>query len=247
MVGYQLVKPSHKYVLSYGAGVNSTALMIYLSRRRQKLDHVVFSDPGGELPETYRYLRVAERYLRERNIPLTIVRSRSGSLYDTCVRRRVIPSQVWRWSTRDYKITPIYRFYRSLECHVCQYIGIAYDELERMKDSRADYVTNLYPLVDAKLTRSDCERIIREEALPLPVKSGCFFCPFNNMERWKWLYEKHPELYRKAMLIEENSKHFPKQRLAVPTLKVLAKSFKRKEKLAILQQDYPPCGGECMT
>lgn len=159
----------------------------------------------------------------------------------------VIPSQIWRWSTCDYKITPIYRFYRSLGCHVCQYIGIAYDEIERMKDSKAEYVTNAYPLVDAKFTRADCERIIMEEALPLPVKSGCFFCPFNTIERWHWLYGKHPELYRKATLLEENSKHFPKQHLAAPTLRVLAKSFKRKQKLAVLAQEYPPCGGECMT
>jgi len=236
-----------KHILSYGAGVNSTALMIYLLREEEPLDAVVFSDTGAELPESYRYLSVAEKFLKEHDVPFHIVRSNNGTLYDTCVRRRVIPSQVWRWSTRDYKITPIYRYYRSFGCHICQYIGIAYDELERMKDSRADYVSNLYPLVDAKIDRRGCENIIREEGLPLPVKSGCFFCPFNTVQRWSWLYANHPELYRKAMLLEENSKHFPKQHLAAPTLKGLAKSFKRGEKLTVLTQEYPPCGGECMT
>lgn len=130
-------------------------------------------------------------------------------------------------------------------------MGIAYDELERMKDSRAEYVTNLYPLVDAKIDRVRCANIIREEGLPLPEKSGCFFCPFNNMERWHWLYENHPELYLRAMLLEENSKHFPKQHLTEPAngppLRVLAKLFKRREKLTVLAREYPPCGGECMT
>jgi hypothetical protein len=130
-------------------------------------------------------------------------------------------------------------------------MGIAYDEIERMKDSRAHYVTNLYPLVDAKIDRAKCMNIIREEGLPLPVKSGCFFCPFNTIERWHELYTKHPELYRRAMLIEENSKHFPKQHLTSPAngppLRILAKSFERREKLPQLIQEYPPCGGECMT
>lgn len=244
-------KSNLRFVLSYGAGVNSTALMIYLIRIQKRLDHVVFADTGGELPETYKYLFAAEKYLSEHDIPFSIVRSKHGTLYDTCARRRVIPSVMWRWSTRDFKVTPIYKFYRSLGCHVYQYIGIAYDELERMKDSRANYVTNLYPLVDAKIDRIKCANIIREEGLPLPVKSGCFFCPFNNMERWQWLYENHPELYRRAILLEEQSKHFPRQHLAEPangaTLRVLSKLFKRHEKLPILTQTYSPCGGECMT
>jgi hypothetical protein len=236
-----------KYILSYGAGINSTALMIYLLRDGKRLDHVVFADTGGELPQTYSYLSVAEKFLKEHNVPLSIVGSKNGTLFDTCAKRQVIPSQIWRWSTRDYKITPIYRFYRSFGCQINQYIGIAYDELERMKDSRAEYVTNLYPLIDAGIDRKGCETIIREEGLPLPVKSGCFFCPFNTIERWYELYVKNPKLYRQAIMLEENSKHFPKQRLASPTLRVLAKAFKRREKLPQLIQTYPPCGGECMT
>jgi 3'-phosphoadenosine 5'-phosphosulfate sulfotransferase (PAPS reductase)/FAD synthetase len=237
--------PAGRYILSYGAGVNSTALMIHLLRKKRRLHGVVFSDAGGEMPETYRYLPIADEYLRKHDVPVNTVRSANTPLFDTCARRQVIPSQIWRWCTRDYKVNPIYRYYRSLGCHVYQYLGIAYDELERMKDSRADYVTNLYPLVDERITREDCEEMIAEEGLPLPVKSGCFFCPFNTMERWHELYESHRELYRRATLLEESSKHFPKQRLAAPTLRGLAKSFRRRQVPQI--EVYSPCGSECMT
>jgi len=234
-----------RYVLSYGAGVNSTALMIYLMKKKRRLDCVVFSDTGGEMPETYRYLSVADEYLTRHGVPFKTMRSTNTSLFDTCVRREVVPSQVWRWCTRDYKVAPIYRYYRSLGSHVYQYLGIAYDELERMKDSRADYVTNLYPLVDEKITRGDCEDMIVEEGLPIPVKSGCFFCPFNTMERWHQVYENHRVLYRRAMLLEESSKHFPKQRLAAHTLRGLGKSFRCRKIPQI--EVYSPCGSECMT
>ncbi|MCJ7456972.1 phosphoadenosine phosphosulfate reductase family protein [Candidatus Bathyarchaeota archaeon] len=233
------------HILSYGAGVNSTALMIYLMQKKVRVDGVVFSDTGGEMPETYRYLSVADEYLKKHDVPVKTVRSMNTPLFDNCARRQVIPSQIWRWCTRDYKIAPIYRHYRSLGAHVYQYIGIAYDELERMKDSRAGYVTNVYPLVDEKITREDCEKIIEKEGLPIPVKSGCFFCPFNTMHRWHELYENHRQLYRRAMLLEESSKHFPKQRLAVPTLRGLAKSFRRRQVPQI--EVYSPCGSECMT
>ena len=42
-----------KHVLSLGAGVNSTALLIYLVKNRMPLDYVVFADTGNEMPETY--------------------------------------------------------------------------------------------------------------------------------------------------------------------------------------------------
>src|SRR2546428_1421345 len=168
-----------KYILSYGGGVNTTALMLLLVRRKMPLDEAVFADTGAELPETYRNIRLARRYLAKRDIPLKVVKSNNGTLFDTCKKRRVIPSQLWRWSTRDYKITPIRAYYRSLNSHIYEYLGIAYDEVERMKASSDPNVTSYFPLIDEKMTREDCIRMIRSEGLRVPVKSGCYFCPFN--------------------------------------------------------------------
>ncbi len=238
-------KPKH--ILSYGAGVNSTALMIFLIRNKHPLDGVVFADTGGELPETYEYLNVAQKYLKKHNIPLITVKSKSGTLYDTCKRRRVIPSALWRWSTRDKKIIPIYAYYRSLHAHVNQYVAIAYDEIKRMKDSRVDYVTSLFPLIDNKITRDGCIKIIKSARLPIPPKSGCYFCPFNTTERWKELYINHRGLYNKAMRLEERSKHFPKQHLTPTlTLRDLRDKFENRQLLPVIQVESP-CGSECLT
>ncbi len=240
------VQPT-KHVLSYGGGVNSTALMVILLREEYPLDDVVFADTGAERPETYRYLRIAHSFLKNHGLKLQILKSKNGSLLDTCRKRKVIPSMVWRWSTRDYKITPIYAYYRSLECHVNQYVGIASDEIDRMKDSFSEYVTNVYPLVDLAMSREDCVRVIREAGLPIPTKSGCFFCPFNTIERWHDLYQRQRPLYIKAMRLEERSKHFPKQRLTSVTLRGLALQFKRGRIPNAASSPETPCGSECMT
>jgi hypothetical protein len=42
-----------KYVLSYGGGVNSSALFFYLLDKNMPLDIVVFADPQEEYKETY--------------------------------------------------------------------------------------------------------------------------------------------------------------------------------------------------
>jgi len=242
-------------ILSFGCGVNTVALMIHLVNERMPFDEAVFADTGGELPETYEYLKTATKYLTSHGKPLTVVRSKTGTLFETCARRKVIPSSVWRWSTRDYKITPIHAYYRSLGCHINEYMGIAYDEITRMKRSGEPYITTLFPLVDAKFKRADCVRIIESEGLPVPPKSGCYFCPFNNLERWAELSIVHPDLYRKAMLLEEKSKHFPRQslvghrirkRLSVKGLRDLRGRIAKDEEPNSALADGP-CSGYCMT
>jgi len=244
-----------KHILSFGGGVNTAALMVLLLQEGSSLDEVVFADTGSEVPETYGYLYVAQEYLAKFGLSIRVIRRPNGeSIYETCSRRKVIPSAVWRWSTRDFKVNPIHAYYRSLGVHIYQYLGIAYDEVERMRDSQVSYVTNLYPLVDAKLTRSDCVRVIEDAGLPKPAKSGCFFCPFNSRDRWAWLLEAHPDLYTKAVALEERSKHYPNQRLtdqifrnrdAVP-LREYATILKNRE-LAGEEEALAPCGASCMT
>jgi hypothetical protein len=239
------ISEKDRNILSYGGGVNTTALMILLINKKMPLDEAVFADTGAELPETYENVRLAKLYLSRRGIPLTVVNSRNGTLLKTCKRRRVIPSQLWRWSTRDYKITPIRAYYRSLGSHIHEYLGIAYDEVERIKPSLDPKVTSDFPLVDEKMTRDDCRRIIEREGFPVPVKSGCYFCPFNTLDRWKYIWEHHGDLYRNALRLEENSKHFPKQKLHKLTLRVLKQDFQTGGNQGDSSDN--PCGAYCMT
>lgn len=247
-------EPAH--ILSFGAGVNTVALMVLLIRNNEPLDEVIFADTGGETPGTYESVDVARKYLKGLGIPFRVVRSRpkETDLYGTALRRRVIPSVQWRWCTRDFKVSPIHRYYRTLGRHINQYVGIAYDEVHRMKDSRDSYVTNLYPLIDERLTRQDCIDVITDEGLPIPEKSGCYFCPFNSTERWRQLLEFHPGLFEKAITLEENSKHFPRQRLTDQVFRerdqVTLREYRERLKLGAVVEQIPEgmaCGGECMT
>ena len=245
-----------RHVLSFGGGVNSVALMVLLLREGLPLDEAVFADTGGEVPETYEYLDVAREYLADRDVPLTVVAKRGDSLYDTAWRRRVFPSAVWRWSTRDFKVTPIHRYYRTVGGHINQYMAIAWDEVSRMKDSRVEYVTNVFPLVDRRITRAGCVAIIEEAGLPIPQRSSCYFCPFNSVDRWHWLHANHPALYAKAVALEERSKHFPAQRLTDQafrrrtdiSLRSLGEVFGKSGQVpAVAVADQQMCGGECDT
>jgi len=220
--------------------------MILLIKQGQPLDEVIFADTDCEVPETYEFLNdVVSPYLKDYDIPLKIVKSKSGSLYDRCQRRKVIPSQIWRWCTRDFKVRPIYAYYRSLGIHIVQYLGISYEERERMRKSGVSYATNKYPLVSLKLTRCDCLDRIFMAGIDLPVRSGCFICPFNSISRWTEIYEKHNDLFMKAMTLEENSKHFPKQRLIRTSLRELENKLATNQPLPEIKVKSP-CSSECL-
>ena len=246
-------EPAH--ILSFGAGVNTMALMVLLIQEGLPLDSAIFADTGGETPATYGALETAREYLAEYGIPLlTVSAQRRGTgLYGTALRRRVIPSVKWRWCTRDFKVQPIHRHYESLGVHVNQYIGIAYDEIHRMKDSRDDGVTNLYPLIERRINRAGCIGIIQEAGLPIPEKSGCYFCPFNSTERWQQLLDRHPDLFESAIRLEENSKHFPDQRLTDQVFRqrdqVTLREYREQLRLGVAAHapEGMECGGNCMT
>ena len=245
------------HVLSFGAGVNTVALMVLIRREKLPLDLAVFADTGGETPGTYRTVRESQEYLRRMGVELREVenRPRNTDLYHTSERRRVIPSAQWRWCTRDFKVRPIQRLYRQMGGHILQYMGIARDEVHRMRESRNPNVTNLYPLVERGITRQGCIDLIRKEGLPVPEKSGCYFCPFNSGERWREILERHPGLFDSAVRLEENSKHFPRQRLTDQMFRDHRAVTLREFREHLADGGAPPpettgeqaCGGECMT
>jgi len=197
------------HVLSLGAGVNSTALLHLLIDKKMPLDEVIFADTGAEKPETYEYIR--ERiltFLAQHGIAYAVVRAKE-TLIERCVRGHTVPDRRYRWSTRDYKIRPIYKYLKPRAPVVC-YLGIAADEPDRVKQEyRVDWVERKWPLVEYGITRDGCETIIREHGWPLPVKSGCFFCPFTRLNDWRTLWKQHPELYAQAIQLEQNGSKYP--------------------------------------
>ena len=203
-------------VVSYGAGVDSTAMILKMVEEQIPIDIVIFADTGGELPETYKTLQNMEKYLKKLDIPLITVRNFSlKTLFEKCIMRKVFPDTFRRWCTRDFKVAPIHRYYRKHlgEFHINEYLGIDAAETKRMRVAKEDYITKHYPLVDWDMNRLDCELFIAAKKFPTVIKSGCYFCPFNSKSRWDYIRKNHPRLYRLCKKLERNSKHYPKLKL----------------------------------
>ena len=67
-----------------------------------------------------------------------------------------------------------------------------------------EHYENFYVLRELGMDRLDCANEILASGLPLPIKSACFFCPFNKPRELLWLHHVHPDLFRRALVIESN-------------------------------------------
>lgn len=196
------------YWLSYGAGVNSTALLVLLVEGRlPQFDpwRVVFADTRDEKDATYAYIRdVVTPYLAAHGRALETVYPKEGVL-ERWERLGVTGSRTLRTCTSHGKRDPI-------EDHIAangggeQLIGIDAGELHRARPSRpGDPFPKHYPLVDLDIDRDGCEAVIRAAGLCVPPKSGCWHCPFLRVGAVLALAREQPERFARIEALEVRS------------------------------------------
>jgi hypothetical protein len=201
-----------KTFISFGAGVNSVALTIWLYRKGIVLP-VVFADTHAEYPETYCYMRYFEKIFLSKygqhiirlsplkNPELYPKRAKKITLEEYCLKKHVIPMIIHRFCTRDWKIVPVQRW-ATQNGYDTVMMAFAYDERHRA-EGRTDA---LFPLIKERISRRKCIEIIKEAGLEVPRKSGCFFCPYQGVAQWKDLYYRHFDLYSRAEKLEKNAR-----------------------------------------
>jgi hypothetical protein len=218
--------------VSYGGGVQSTALLVLAAQRRIDFPLFLMANVGddSEDPRTLAYVRdVAAPYANDHGIELALLnrakRDKSvetlwGRLMREGSRSLPIPVRMSngapgiRSCTADFKIAVIGKELKrrgaSHDTPATVGIGISVDEIHRANNRRVErYERIVYPLIGVgeetglRLNRLDCERVIRENGLPVPPKSSCFFCPFHRPTEWADLARTRPDLFEKSCQLED--------------------------------------------
>ena len=208
-----------KTCLSFGAGVQTTALLVLIAQGRwPRPDAILFADTGNENANTYAYLgEVSGPYAREHGMEIIVLGADwrtahyRADLETYCLEHRMLPGTLVRWCTGRYKVLPILRYLKAhmgatRSAPIEVWIGISTDEARRQKPSIDPREVKRYPLIELGLSRVDCEAIIRAAGLPVPPKSGCWFCPFMKQSSWHQLKRERPDLFSRAMAMEENAR-----------------------------------------
>ncbi len=220
--------------LGAGVQSSTLALMAARGEIGPMPDFAVFADTQAEPTEVYKWLdwlekqlpfpvyRVTKGNLTEASLK---VRVKAKSKYGAGITylQRIIPvygisdtgqkvAAIGRACTADYKITPIINHIKSQcgisrgqkETTVTQWIGISYDEMQRMKLPSHAWTQHRWPLVEKKMRRSHCIEWMKANGYPEPPRSACYYCPFHSDAEWRRLRNQDPEHFAKAIQFDKD-------------------------------------------
>ena len=212
-------------VLSLGAGVQSSAVLFkMLDQEIKPADIAIFADTGNEPKEVYVWLDYLKDLMKDK-IDFYVVRNEenTGHIIDdyksASGRHSLIPLHIkradgttsinMRTCTAEYKIKPLQRKVKEIlggslrgRC-VEMVMGISYDEIQRAKTPSNKWQINCYPLVENKITRSDCKHWISHTDYGQPPRSACIICPYHDNKEWKNLKDNYPDEFEYAVKFDE--------------------------------------------
>ena len=96
-------------IVAFGGGTNSAAMLIEMQRRQVIPDLILFADTGGELPETYEFVKVFSRWLQDKGMPkIELVKYKRETLEENCIRSKMLPSLAYGFKScsQKFKIQP---------------------------------------------------------------------------------------------------------------------------------------------
>ena len=216
------------HVLSLGAGVQSSTMALMAARGEILPMPVaaVFADTGDEPASVYKWLDYLTPLL-----PFPVIRadrgqSLSAHVYESIrLNKRVSKPPLFtagvdgsseglltRDCTRDFKVSVIQRAVRKIMREhnsktVIQWIGISLDEAVRMKPSRVKYSTHRWPLIEFRMTRTDCLRWMERNGYPKPPRSACVYCPHHSNSEWRRIRDEEPEAWARAVEFDAKIRH----------------------------------------
>lgn len=208
-------------VVSFGGGVNSTAMLIGMLERGDKPDAILFADTGGEKPATYEHVEVMKRWCVDNGFPemtrVSYSTSRHGTLENECLNNGTLPSKAFGFGgcSQKWKRYPMDRWIDRWEPanerwergeKVARLIGIHAGETRRGKIPDDNKFTYRFPLREWGWGQAECEASIVRHGMSIPVKSACFFCPAMRKAEVIALAKEHPDLFERAVELERNAK-----------------------------------------
>jgi hypothetical protein len=193
-------------ILSLGAGVQSTTIALMAKHGDLPMpDAAIFADTGWEPKAVYEHLKWLVNILP---FPVHVVSAgdiRGDALARSNTTGQRFAAIPWfmkmpngksamgrRQCTKEYKIRPLQR--KVVELHggrrpkggTEMWVGISLDEMQRMKDSRVQYIRNRWPLIELGMNRRACLKWLQERQYKAP-KSSCVGCPFHSNDQWRAL------------------------------------------------------------
>jgi hypothetical protein len=241
-------------LVSFGGGVNSTALIIGLKDRGEKPDAILFADTGGEKPETYEHIETMQSWLSRNGMPPITIVSQKITLEQDCLERETLPGKAFGFGSCSdrFKIQPQKKWLRENGVVDPMWlVGIHIGEAHRAQRTLNQRTDVRFPLIEWEWGQGECVAAIEKEGMKVPVKSACFFCPAMKKHEVIELSIKHPGLAKRAVEMEESAVESGNLETVKGlgrhwTWRSLIESDKQQMKLFDFMDDQPPICDTCV-
>lgn len=209
-------------IISLGAGVQSSTLyLMSCTGEIDRADVAIFADTRWEPKAVYEHLErlkaagdmeivtVSRGNIRED--ALSSARFASMPLFTKDERGKV--AMLRRQCTREYKVQEVLREVKKRGANAKNpaevWIGISTDEAHRMKDSFVKYTCHRWPLIEMRMSRSDCLEYLRSRGWDVP-KSSCVGCPFHDDTYWERMKADSPDEFADAVEFDRAIRNMPR-------------------------------------
>lgn len=205
------MKDTKLHVVSFSGGKDSTAMLLRMIEENMPIDIILFCDTGLEFPEMYNHVDKVEKYIGR---PITRLKANKDFMYYATEHEHVsggkltkgygYPALRARWCTRSLKLDVIDSYLKELkkDHEVIEYIGIAVDEPERIKNK-------VYPLVEWNMTEKECLSYCGERGFDwgglyeIWSRVSCWCCPLQTLNSLRNLRKHRPELWERLKSMDE--------------------------------------------
>lgn len=265
--------------LGAGVQSTTVALMALRGEIGDRLDAAIFADTGWEPEAVYAHLDWLERELVASGTPvhrvsagnirdLTLRRAAGdevgnhmSSLPFHVANLEGQHAMLRRQCTTEFKIEPIRQEVKMLlgikprspgprEVVAEQWMGISWDEYQRVRDSDVRWLVHRYPLIERRMTRANCLTWLERNGYPDPPKSSCVGCPFHHDAYWREMKRERPEEWADAVEFDAAIRRLPRikgdaflHRALVPLDQVDLRNDRDRGQLYLLDE----CKGYCGT
>lgn len=206
-----------KHIVSFSGGKDSTAMLLRMLEENIPVDEILFCDTGKDFPDMLFHIEKVDEYIKK-NYNKSITKLKDEKSFDyymfehekTRGKNKGKKGYGWatmkcRWCTTILKNNVIHRYLSNYKDEGYEeYIGIAYDEQERIKNKN-------YPLVDWKMTEKDCLEYCYNKGFDWNGlyehfdRLSCWCCPLKNLKELKILYKYYPELWQELKEMDKKS------------------------------------------
>ena len=216
------IMDKNKHIVSISGGQDSTAMLIRMLELKMKIDHIVFVNPGYELPEMYEYIEKLDLYIQrkfgkcittvEANTTIEKISKTRYTRGENKGKIRGLPYPVgMSYCTRELKIFPFKKFLKQkgiLNKSTIAYLGYVYGE---DRECGNNGYSCSYPLQDWGWTEVEVQSYLKEKSIYNLLydnfsRTGCYLCPKQKIDSWYQIYKNYPELWKKAKRMEEEAR-----------------------------------------